>query len=133
MAACAEMLLPYLQVRFATFNTSMNRNKNGQLLQELLSKCSVQARNISTILQHIRPDVLLLNEFDYIATGEAVKAFQELYLSVPQAPGLLPLHYQHIFMAPVNTGLPSGIDFDHDGKSEGPQDCFGFGHHPGRI
>eukprot|EP00775_Hariotina_reticulata_P012942 gene12942-13070_t len=121
------------KVRFATFNTSMNRNKHGQLLKELLSNCSIQARNISAILQHIRPDVVLLNEFDYVANGEAVKAFQELYLSVPQGPALLPLYFKHTFLAPVNTGLPSGIDFDHDGKSAGPQDCFGFGHHPGQY
>lgn len=36
-----------------------------------------------------------------------------------------------MFVAPVNTGVPSGRDFDHDGRSAGPQDCFGYGFHPG--
>lgn len=38
-----------------------------------------------------------------------------------------------MFLAPVNTGVPSGCDFNHDGKSEGPQDCFGYGFHPGEC
>jgi hypothetical protein len=46
---------------------------------------------VSHILQIIRPDVLLLNEFDYEPQGAAVKAFQDNYLAVPQAAGLQPL------------------------------------------
>jgi hypothetical protein len=36
-----------------------------------------------------------------------------------------------MYVGTVNTGVPSGRDFDHDGKSEGPADCFGYGFHPG--
>jgi len=80
-----------MQVRFATYNTSLNRNKAGELLAELQSGKSAQAANVSAILQSIRPDVLVLNEFDYYEAGAAVKAFQDNFLSVAQAPGLEPL------------------------------------------
>ncbi|WIA11987.1 hypothetical protein OEZ85_012068 [Tetradesmus obliquus] len=88
---------------------------------------------VSHILQIIRPDVLLLNEFDYEPQHAAVEAFQTNYLAVPQAAGLEPLQYQFAYTDTVNTGVPSGRDFNHDGKSEGPQDCFGFGNHPGQY
>jgi hypothetical protein len=76
------------QVRFATYNTSLNRNKAGQLLAELQSGVSQQAADVSATLQTIRPDVLVLNEFDYEPNNAAVQAFQDNFLGVPQAPGL---------------------------------------------
>lgn len=92
--ACARVhrhLHCWLQVRFATYNTSLNRDKAGQLLAELQSGKSAQAANVSAILQTIRPDVLVLNEFDYEPGNVAVQAFQDNFLDVSQAPGLEPL------------------------------------------
>ena len=80
-----------MQVRFATYNTSLNRNKAGELLAELQSGKSEQAANVSAVLQSIRPDVLVLNEFDYYPDNAAVKAFLDNFLSVSQGPGLEPL------------------------------------------
>lgn len=81
----------HMQVRFATYNTSLNRDKAGQLLAELQSGVSAQAANVSAILQTIRADILVLNEFDYEPNNAAVQAFQDNFLSVAQAPGLEPL------------------------------------------
>jgi hypothetical protein len=80
-----------MQVRFATYNTSLNRNRAGELLAELQSGVSAQAASVSAILQTIRADVLVLNEFDYEPNNAAVQAFQDNFLSVAQAPGLEPL------------------------------------------
>lgn len=60
-------------------------------MAELQSGVSQQAVNVSAILQTIRPDVLVLNEFDYEPNNTAVAAFQDNFLGVPQAPGLQPL------------------------------------------
>jgi hypothetical protein len=84
MSVCA-------QVRFATYNTSLNRNADNQLLIELRSGVSAQAANVSAILQTIRADVVLLNEFDYVPDDAAVRAFQHNFLDVSQGPGLEPL------------------------------------------
>jgi hypothetical protein len=180
------------QVRFATYNTSLNRDRAGALLAELRSGVSRQAAAIAAVLQTMRADVLVLNELDYEPGGAAVQALQDNFLAVPQAPGLQPLRcvcprvcarprcqarratawpaaeqgadsatqprargcvtcgasrwcccwrprwrtkraprYPHVFTAPVNTGVPSGRDFDHDGRTDGPADAYGYGFHPG--
>lgn len=92
---CARCVCMPAQVRIATFNTSLNRNADNQLLIELRSGVSAQAANVSAILQSIRPDVLILNEFDYVADEAAIRAFQHFFLSVSQAPGLEPLRQVH--------------------------------------
>ena len=52
------------KIRIATFNVALDRDKPGQLAAEL-AKGLPQARNIAHILQLIRPDIVLLNEFDH--------------------------------------------------------------------
>ena len=120
-------------VRFATFNVSMNRKEHHQLLEELQEKSAEQPRKIATILQINRPDVVLLNEFDFDEEGVAARRFMENFLGVSQG-GREPLHYEHVYFAPVNTGIDSGHDLDNDGKRTGTAgDAFGFGHHPGQY
>ena len=41
--------------------------------------------------------------------------------------------YPHRFVAPSNTGIPSGYDLNHDGIVCGPDDAFGFGFFPGQY
>ncbi|HEX2505418.1 MAG TPA: endonuclease/exonuclease/phosphatase family protein, partial [Gaiellaceae bacterium] len=53
------------QLRFATFNASLNRNAPGQLLADLSTTSNAQAKAVAEIVQRTRPDVLLVNEFDY--------------------------------------------------------------------
>lgn len=50
--------------RFATFNASLNRNTTGQLIADLSSPGNAQAATVAEIIQRVRPDVLLINEFD---------------------------------------------------------------------
>lgn len=123
---------PPAQVRVATFNCSLNRNSAGELIRDLEGGETPQARQVAEIIQRVRPDVLLLNEFDYDAEARAARLFLELYLGAGQG-GCEPLKYGHYFVAPVNTGLPSGLDLDRDGQADGPGDAFGFGRHPGQY
>ncbi|MEE2989455.1 MAG: endonuclease/exonuclease/phosphatase family protein [Planctomycetota bacterium] len=119
-------------IRFATFNTSLNRNKAGALQEELEGGNSDQARKIAQILQRVRPDVVLLNEVDYDSSGKTAQLFRQHYLEVSQG-NQPPLHYQHTFLAPVNTGIPSGIDLDRNGETGQAGDAFGFGRFPGQY
>jgi hypothetical protein len=96
-----------VQVRFATYNTSLNRNKAGGLLAELQSGVSAQAANVSAILQTLRAEILVLNEFDYEPYDAAVQAFQDSFLSVPQAPELDPLRQAKPHWS-VNTNVGEG-------------------------
>ncbi len=119
-------------VRFATFNASLNRNVTGGLIQDLSSPDNAQAATVAEIVQRVRPDVLLINEFDFDPGGTAARLFQENYLSVPHN-GAAPIEYPHRFVAPSNTGIPSGLDLNNDGSVSGPDDAFGFGFFPGQF
>lgn len=120
------------KVRFAAFNASLNRNFTGQLISDLSTPANAQARTVAEIIQRVRPDVLLINEFDYDADGIAARLFQDNYLSVPQN-GAAPVEYPYVFQAPANTGLPSGFDLNNNGVVGGPDDAFGFGFFPGQF
>src|ERR671919_1912277 len=126
-------------LRFATFNASLNRNFDGELLQELSTPDDPQIRNVAEIIQRVRPDVLLINELDFVPNGEALRLFQSNYLSVSQN-GARPIHFPYSFVAPSNTGIPSGKDLDNNGvvdttPGDGTygNDSFGFGEYPGRF
>ena len=119
-------------VRFASFNVAMNRRNTGDLKKELVSGESTKTQKIAEIIQRVRPDVLLINEFDYDEAGEGLKAFQEKFLSVSQN-DQKPIEYPHVYWGPVNTGEDSGIDLNLDGKHQMPRDGFGFGYFPGQY
>ncbi|HMB90751.1 MAG TPA: hypothetical protein VKP65_07880, partial [Rhodothermales bacterium] len=59
------------EVRFATFNASLNRFDTGDLVTELAAPGSSQPNVIAEIVQRVNPDVLLINEFDFDAAGQA--------------------------------------------------------------
>jgi hypothetical protein len=80
----------------------------------------------------VRPDVLLVNEFDFDSGGVAARLFQRNYLSVPQH-GAAPVSYPYRFAAPSNTGIPSGFDLDNNGTVGGGNDALGFGDFPGQF
>ena len=119
-------------VRFATFNASLNRNFDGQLVSDLSTTTNAQARTVAEIIQRTRPDVLLINEFDFVEDGQAAELFQDNYLSVGQM-GAEPIDYPYYYVAPSNTGIPSGFDLNNNGVVGGPDDAFGFGFFPGQF
>jgi Endonuclease/Exonuclease/phosphatase family len=118
--------------RFATFNASLNRAVEGELVADLSTPDDVQARAVAEVIQWVRPDVLLINEFDFDADGLAVRLFQRNYLSVGHN-WATPSSYPYWFVAPSNTGIPSGFDLDNNGAVGGPNDAFGFGEFPGQF
>lgn len=120
------------EVRFATFNASLNRDVEGQLVADLSTGDNEQARNAAETIQRANPDIVLVNEFDYDAEGEAVRLFTENYLAVGQN-GADPVEYPYSWAGPVNTGVPSGHDLNNDGTVGGPDDAFGFGTFPGQY
>jgi len=113
------------------FNTSLNRKSQGDLVKDLRNG-DAQAKNVAAIVQIVRPEVLLLNEFDYDADGEALGIFMRDYLGVSQD-GYEAIEYEYHFVSPVNTGVLSGWDYNKDGKVELPLDGYGFGSFPGQY
>ncbi|BAU43206.1 hypothetical protein O77CONTIG1_03031 [Leptolyngbya sp. O-77] len=126
-------------IRFASFNAYLNRETEGQLLADLATPDHPQVQAVAEIIQRVNPDVLLLLEFDYDTTGEAVRRFQENYLAVGHN-GAAPIRFPYVYLAPSNTGIPSGFDLDNDGQvstTPGTRayggDAFGFGLFPGQY
>ncbi len=126
-------------VRFATFNVSMFRAQQGELREELADPAMEQARLAAAILQEVRPDVVLLNEFDWDAQGESARLFRHNFLATAQG-GRPPLDYPYAYVPEVNTGVASGLDLDRDGRvvtEPGSRayggDAFGFGEFPGQY
>jgi len=132
---------PDADVRFATFNASLNRSTDG-LLTVHLSDPNVddqfrnQAKNIAEVVQRVRPDVLLVNEFDPLDNDAAAPGpedlFRDNFLEVSQN-GAQAIEYPYAFIAPSNTGVPSGKDLDNSGSVGGPNDAYGFGIFPGQF
>ena len=124
--------------RFATFNASLNRSNAGQALADLSVPGNAQADAVAEIIQHVRPEVLLINEFDYYAPtaedpdGPLVDAFRDNYLAVEHN-GAAPIAYLDSFVAESNTGIPSGFDLNNNGAIGGSDDAFGFGFFPGQF
>jgi myo-inositol-hexaphosphate 3-phosphohydrolase len=119
-------------VRFAQFNASLNRNNSGELITDLSTPDNAQAKTVAEIIQRVNPDVLLINEFDFDESGTAADLFQQNYLGVSQN-GVAPVEYPYYYVAPSNTGIPSGFDLNNDGTVGGPDDAFGFGFFPGQF
>jgi hypothetical protein len=118
------------EVRFATFNASLNRFNAGDLVTDLSTPNNAQAKAVAEIIQRARPDVLLINEFDFAPA--ALGLFQDNYLSVSQR-GAAPISYPHRFIAPSNTGVASGFDLNNNGSIGGPDDALGFGFFEGQF
>ncbi len=119
-------------VRIATWNVAMGLEQEGELAERLATGEDENLQKLAAVLQHLRPDVILLNEFDFQVGVDAAALFNTHYLAVSQR-GEDPIDYPHAFTAPVNTGVDSGEDLDRDGETGGPGDALGYGRFPGQY
>lgn len=124
-------------IRVATFNASLNRAEPGALETALRAGNDPQIAKVAEIIQRVRPDILLINEFDYGADLPGL--FVTRYLRIGQM-GQVPIDYAHHFIAASNTGVATGLDVNGDGKVAGrpgsfdyANDAFGFGLFPGQY
>lgn len=121
-----------VRLRVATFNIAMGFEQAGEMTSALQNPQHHRLQQIAAILQTVRPDIVLLNEFDYGPAVDAAGLFNQNFLANGEG-GRLAMNYPYHFRAPSNTGLASGQDIDGDGKVGGPADAWGFGHFPGQY
>lgn len=129
---------------FATFNVSMEsenylgRGADGvssQILKDKLSKGTSQhIINIAKIIQTKRPDVILLNEFDYIENPEeGIEKFIKEYLNLGHG-DTEAIDYPYYYYSTFNTGVATPFDLNGDGKFEGNgNDAYGYGRYLGHY
>lgn len=118
-------------VRFATFNIAMGLESDNELYRRLNSGDDEALKKVAAIIQQVRPDVLLINEFDWYDFDSTV-LFIRNYLNKPHF-GHAAINYEHSLSGAVNTGTPSGLDLNGNGIFAEPDDAWGFGRFPGQY
>lgn len=119
-------------IRFASYNVALFRKEAGGLARDLASGKDTQIQNIAAVIQHVRPDVIALMEFDYDPKGTLLDALQDNYLSQGQH-GEAAITYEYKISIPSNTGVLSTQDFNGDGKIALPDDAYGYGRYEGQY
>ncbi len=120
-----------LQIRIATFNIAMGLNTEGDLYTRLQSGEDKALQKVAAVIQMVRPDVLLINEFDWSAL-DSTRLFVDHYLNKPQF-GNKAIQYSYALTDEVNTGLDSGLDLNNNGKLADAADAWGFGQFHGQY
>lgn len=141
-----EQWVEFMNIEPQTQNRLINSWLTNALNEDekKLAERIIQIRNIAAIIQQVRPDVLLLNEFNNDGTGqsrEAIDGFQKNYLSQPQSLNSVnsgnlqrPIYYPFKQSYATNTGLHAGIDLNNNGLSKAdPNDAYGFGFYHGHY
>lgn len=146
-SACVSQIPTSSEIRVATFNVSIEAtnylsrseiaaepSKAKVVVEHLRSGTHPQLKNIAEIIQRTRPDILLLNEFDYIEDSRnGIELFINNYLASSQGQQAA-IEYPYFFVAPVNTGVATPFDLDNNGKRDLiGADAFGFGYYPGQF
>ncbi len=106
--------------RIATYNTELQRDGPGLFLRDLTRGKDDQINAVLNVVQKADADILALQSIDYDLTNEALSRFAK-------AAG-----YPHFFALKPNTGLPTGLDMDGDGRTGGPRDAQGYGRFTGQ-
>ena len=119
-------------LRVATFNTALSRPSAGELAEAMARGDDAKVKLVAETIQRTRPDIVLLQEVDHDPSGQTYADFQRNYLAISHN-GSEPIDYPYVYAPPVNTGEPSGVDLDGDGKLNGPGDALGWGNYPGHF
>lgn len=126
-------------IRVCSYNAALAQTSEGRLAALLRGGGNPSARQVAEVVQLVAPDVLLLNEFDYDATGTAATRMNDLYFAVSQN-GRTPQDFPYRYVAISNTGIHSGFDLDNNGVIDATPgdrtyggDAFGYGEFPGKF
>lgn len=157
-------------IKIGTFNVSLDRQWFGQLVDEMQinyaqqqilvgtyfnNKSSmnedeksraekvIQIRNISAIIQKVRPEILFLSKFNNNGNDHderAIRGFQENYLGIGQSTDGFeggekeaPIFYPYAQSFATNSGENSGLDLDNNGiNGQMPGDAWGYGNYHGQ-
>ena len=122
------------RARLAVFNIWELSSEKVDKLDESGQGAYPQLISAAEVIARIRPDILVLKEIDYHPGRNLPHLFLERYLDpMLERTSQAPLSFPHLVYLPVNTGLPSGLDLDNDGRTDGPEDAWGFGRYPGQY
>lgn len=107
-------------LRLATLNAELERDGPGLLLRDILRGDDPQIDALARVVARVAPDILLLQGVDYDLEARALTALRDRIAQDGPV-------YPHIFALRPNTGLPTGLDMDGDGRLGEPEDAQGYG------
>ncbi|MEM9047373.1 MAG: endonuclease/exonuclease/phosphatase family protein [Pseudomonadota bacterium] len=113
-------------IRIAYYNTALSRRGAGVMWRDLVRAKDRQIDGVLAVIAATDPDILVLGEVDFDPEGHGLEALRTRLRTVGQ-------DFAYGWAGPVNTGEPSGLDLNGDGKREGPADAYGFGFFPGQF
>lgn len=111
-------------LRLATFNADLTREGPGLLLQDLRRGTSKQIAAVVEVIAATSPDVLLLTGIDWDHDLLALRALEARLAAAGAG-------YGHLFALRPNSGMPTGLDLNADGRFGGPRDAQGYGRFSG--
>lgn len=110
-------------MKLATWDSGLSQRGPGLLLHHLTRKDAPEVEAALQVIDALDADVLVLTDIDWDLKGEALAALNaRLTHPYPHVLGLMP-----------NTGIPSGLDLNHDGALGGPRDALAYGLYPGQA
>ncbi|MEC8292939.1 MAG: endonuclease/exonuclease/phosphatase family protein [Pseudomonadota bacterium] len=115
---------PAQGLRIATFNTELSRKGPGLLLRDIL-RGEAQVQAVVAVIAETRPDIVLLQDFDFDHGRQALTAFADLL----RVQGV---DYPFVFALRPNSGRPTGLDLDGDGRLGHARDAQGYGQFSGQ-
>jgi len=107
------------------WNSAFHHKGPGLLLRDILSGQDPAIELGAAMIAQVRPDILLITNFDYDAQQIASRAFADRI-------GALGWQMPHPFAFQPNTGLRTGFDIDGNGFTSGASDAQGYGVFPGQ-
>lgn len=114
------------ELKLATYGTAFSFSGPGILLQHLQKADDPKVEMDIDVIIRINADVLVLTNFDYDHDSAALSALRqrlaEKGVTYDNGLGLRP-----------NTGVPTGLDLNHDGLLSGPRDAQGYGRFAGQA
>jgi len=122
--ALALMLAPFTAeagtVRVATWHLALEGTGPGLALRDIERGTAPRLGAIARVIGEVAPDVLVVQGVDYDLGLRALAALRDRIAE--DGP-----HYPHLFALRPNTGWPTGLDMDGDGRRGGPRDAQGYG------
>jgi endonuclease/exonuclease/phosphatase family metal-dependent hydrolase len=107
-------------VRVATWNLALARAGPGLLLGDIARDEDPRLGAIAAVLADLAPDILVVQGVDHDHDLRALAALRDrIAQEGPQ--------YPHLFARRPNSGWPTGLDMDGDGRRGGPGDAQGYG------
>ncbi|MTE00027.1 endonuclease/exonuclease/phosphatase family protein [Paracoccus sp. YIM 132242] len=111
-------------LRVAAYDPGLTRKGPGLLLRDI-RRADPQVLAAAQVIAAAAPDVIVLTGFDWDGDGLALAAFAAV---LEQAGHPMP----HRFAARPNSGWPTGLDGNGDGRAGGADDAQGFGQFSGQ-